>query len=63
MTGADYAHNRLIQIIVTHELPPEENLYLYCLANSLSDISIADRISKDYEKHHDQEIYNKYLHQ
>lgn len=52
-----------IQIIVTKELPPEENLYLCCLTNNLRDISLINKLADDYEKHQNQDIYIKYLHQ
>lgn len=52
-----------IQIIVTQELPPEENLYLHCLTDCLQDASLARRLADDYTIHKDQDIYTKYLHQ
>lgn len=51
------------QIIVTQELPAEENLYLCCLVQNRQDNTLLDRIATDYEKHQDQYIYNRYLHQ
>lgn len=51
------------QIIVTRELPPEENLYLRCLTDNLRDISLINRLSNDYVKHKDHDIYVKYLNQ
>lgn len=53
----------IIQIIVTRELPPEENLYLRCLTNQFQDASMIHRLAEDYAGHQEQEIYNKYLHQ
>lgn len=52
-----------IQIIVTKELPADENLYLRCMTNQLKDSRLTDRLADDYEKHMDQEIYTKYLNQ
>lgn len=52
-----------IQIIVIPELPPEENLYLRCLTDNLQDISMVNRLTEDFTKHRNQEIYNKYLRQ
>ena len=52
-----------IQIIVTKELPPEENLYLYCLANNLNDTKLINRLINDYQYHQTQEIYIKYMNQ
>ena len=53
----------ITQIIVTRELPPEENLYLRCLTNSLEDAKLANRLTDDYEKHQDQDIYTRYMRQ
>ena len=52
-----------IQIIVTSELPPEENLYLHCLTNRLTDSSLLNRLADDYGRHAGQEIYINYLQQ
>ena len=52
-----------IQIIVTKELLKEENLYLRCLTNQLKDKDLINKLSEDYKKHRNQEIYIKYLHQ
>lgn len=51
------------QIIVTRELPPEENLYLRCLTDHLQDTALINRLSEDYAKHKDHDIYTKYLNQ
>ena len=51
------------QIIVTKELPPEENLYLRCLTNKLQDAGLANQLADDYKQHQEQEIYIKYMHQ
>ncbi len=51
------------QIIVTQELPPEENLYLCCLTEYLQDASLTRRLADDYTLHKGQDIYTKYLHQ
>lgn len=51
------------QIIVTKELPPEENLYLCCLTDTLKDSTLINRLSDDYTKHKDLDIYTKYLNQ
>ncbi len=53
----------MIQLIVTYELPPEENLYLRCLTNNLQDIELINRLSHDYAAHKEQDIYTKYLNQ
>lgn len=52
-----------VQIIVTSKLPPEENLYLHCLARNQPKTDLLNRIAKDYEAHRDQNLYNRYLHQ
>lgn len=51
------------QIIVAKELPPEENLYLRCLTDNLEDAKLANRLTNDYEKHQDQDIYIRYMRQ
>ncbi|MDE5598718.1 MAG: hypothetical protein K2J04_12935, partial [Lachnospiraceae bacterium] len=52
-----------IQIIVTKELSPEDNLYLHCLTDNLQDTALVNRLTDDYKLHQEQEIYIKYLHQ
>lgn len=51
------------QIIVTKELPPEENLYLHCLTNKLLDVKLVNRLVDDYKNHQEQDIYIRYMHQ
>ncbi|MBD5523018.1 MAG: hypothetical protein HDR04_01085 [Lachnospiraceae bacterium] len=52
-----------IQIIVTRELPSEDNLYLCCLTNDLKDRDLLNRLADDYAKHQNQDVYRKYLNQ
>ena len=52
-----------VQIIVTKELSPEDNLYLHCLTDNLQDTALVNRLADDYKLHQEQEIYIKYLHQ
>ncbi|MBD5450628.1 MAG: hypothetical protein HDR28_10860 [Lachnospiraceae bacterium] len=52
-----------VQIIVTHELPPEDNLYLSCLTNDLKDRDLINRLTDDYTMHQGQDIYKKYMNQ
>lgn len=52
-----------IQIIVTRELLPDENLYLCCLTDNLQDTSLVNRLADDYALHQGEDIYTKYLHQ
>lgn len=52
-----------IQIIVTHELPPDENLYLCCLSDHLTDSSLINRLADDYGRHQGEALYTDYLHQ
>ena len=52
-----------VQIIVTKELLPEENLYLHCLTNNLDDTKLIKRLINDYQCHQTQEIYIKYMNQ
>lgn len=53
----------ITQIIVTRELPPEENLYLRCLTGDLQDTALVRRLADDYTIHKEQDIYTRYLHQ
>ncbi len=52
-----------IQIIVTQELLPLENLYLRCLTNRLQDTDLINRLTDDYKLHQKQLMYNRYMHQ
>ena len=52
-----------IQIIVTRELSPEDNLYLHCLTDKLQDSALANRLADDYKSHQEQDIYIKYMNQ
>ncbi|MCM1253845.1 MAG: hypothetical protein NC321_13575 [Clostridium sp.] len=52
-----------VQIIVTKELPPEDNLYLHCLTDKLNDAKLLNRLINDYQHHKTQEIYSKYMNQ
>lgn len=51
------------QIIVTKELPPQENLYLRCLTEKIWNGTLAERLTEDYKEHQDEDIYRRYLHQ
>lgn len=52
-----------IQIIVTKELSPKDNLHLRCLTNKLQDPGLAKQLTEDYNKHQNQKIYTRYMHQ
>lgn len=52
-----------IQIIVTKELPKDENLYLRCLTNNFEDDDLINKLMDDYKKHQDQDIYIRYMNQ
>lgn len=52
-----------VQIIVTCELPSDENLYLRCLTDHLQDASLISRLADDYAMHQDQDIYIRFLNQ
>ena len=52
-----------VQIIVTRELPPEDNLYLCCLTNDLKDRDLINRLADDYTRNQGQDVYRKYLNQ
>ena len=51
------------QIIVTKELPPEENLYLHFLTDRVWNGELADRLADDYKEHQEEDIYRCYLNQ
>ena len=51
------------QIIVTKELPPEDNLYLHFLTDRIWNGALAERLADDYKEHQEQDIYRRYLHQ
>ena len=51
------------QIIVTKELPPEDNLYLHFLTDRMWNGTLAERLADDYKEHQEQDIYRRYLHQ
>ena len=53
----------ITQIIVTKELLPEDYLYLRCLTNNLEDAKLVNRLTDDYEKHQNQDIYIRYIRQ
>lgn len=52
-----------IQIIVTKELLPDENLYLHCLTNHLKNILLINQLLDDYQHHQGQDIYVRYMNQ
>ena len=51
------------QIIVTKELPPKDNLYLRCLTDKLHGEGLEEQLADDYEKHWEQEVYDRYMRQ
>lgn len=53
----------IVQIIVTKELSPEENLYLHCLTDMLNDTELIKQLVDDYQKHQEQDIYIRYMNQ
>ena len=54
-----------VYIIVTRMIPPEEYLYLYCVADELKeqDLQYVERLEKDYLIHHrdEPEVYGDYI--
>lgn len=52
-----------IQIIVTRELSPEENLYLRCLTDKLHGEGLTEQLADNYRKHRTQEVDSRYMHQ
>ena len=63
--GVYHIHKEMYatQVLVTSELPPEENLYLHCMRKYLSGETLEKRLSDDYEKHMGQDIYVRYMNQ
>ena len=53
----------IVQIIVTKELLPEENLYLHCLTNHLNNTELIKQLVDDYQQHQKQDIYIRYMNQ
>ena len=51
------------QVLVTCELPPEENLYLHCLRRNMDNLSLADRLASDFKAHPDENVYTCYMNQ
>ena len=51
------------QIIVTKELPPEDNIYLHFLTDREWNGILAERLADDYKEHQDEELYRRYMHQ
>lgn len=64
-SGIYYIHNDMYetQVLVTSELSPDENLYLHCMRQNITDSSLANRLANDYSKHSDQDIYTRYMNQ
>lgn len=52
-----------VQIIVTKELFPEDNLYLRCLTGKLQNPALVNMLADDYKAHQEQDIYRKYMDQ
>lgn len=52
-----------VQIIVTGELLPNENLHLHCLTNHLKDSVLINRLIHDFQCHPGQDIYVRYMNQ
>ena len=53
----------IIQIIVTKELSPEENLYLHCLTDHLNNTELIKQLVDDYQQHQEHDIYIRYMNQ
>ena len=51
------------QIIVTKELPSEDNLHLHFLTDRSWNGTLAEKLIDDYKKHQEEDIYRRYLHQ
>lgn len=63
--GIYYINNEMYrtQVLVTCELPPEENLYLHCLHRNMNNLSLAEQLANDYKAHPNEKIYNQYMEQ
>ena len=46
-----------IQILVTNQLSPEKNLWLYSLTDTLEDMSVTRQLLEDYKKNKDDQLY------
>ena len=46
-----------IQILVTNQLSPEKNLWLYSLTDTLKDLSVTRKLLEDYKKNKDDQLY------
>lgn len=63
--GIYYINNEMYrtQVLVTCELPPEENLYLHCLRRNMDNIPLVNRLADDYKSHQNEKIYIQYMDQ
>lgn len=52
-----------MQVLVTSELSPEDNLYLRCLSNKLNNDPITKKLADDLMRNQKKEIYANYLNQ
>ena len=46
-----------IQVLVTNQLSPEKNLWLYSLTDTLKDMSVTRQLLEDYKKNKEDQLY------
>ena len=46
-----------IQVLVTNQLSPEKNLWLYSLTDTLEDMSVTRQLLEDYKKNKENQLY------
>ena len=61
--GIYYIHNEMYptQVIVTSQLSDEENLYLQCITNHLTNPKQIENITTDYIENQENQIYETYM--
>ena len=50
-----------IQVLVTNQLSPEKNLWLYSLTDTLEDMSVTRRLLEDYKKNKENQLYQSVM--
>ena len=51
------------QVLVLHELSPEDSMYLYCLHENMNDPEMIDTLIANYTVNKNDELYAKYMNQ
>ena len=50
-----------IQVLVTNQLSPEKNLWLYSLTDTLEDMSVTRQLLEDYKKNKENQLYQSVM--